>query len=744
MDSMRLKSPEKKPIFLSIFASLALCIVIIVAISSTLFYVNIEKTMTDQISLANMKSLDQISYEVNSMAKMASTISYQIYSDVTISKLLNFSNLNINDQSLAINQIENYQFIFPIIDSIYVYNGTSDEFYVRSNNLNGNYGMNKGSFYDKQVVTIIDHHKDYKPLIPIARKFQDANGNSLNLYTFIMYSDIWSSSNAVFVNINESSIQSIIDNEQGGGESFIMDGKGVIVSDSKNYPMLTDVSGNDYVDHILGNSSASGYFVSSVNGVKSLIVYTAPDSIGWTYVRVFRWDVLFSTITKIKTIMIGFSLAILVLGVLSAFIITRQLYRPISKLISNIRSLEAEKKDNTFLMKQELLRKMLLDNVSEAKPILMKKHDELGIKIPFDKPVYVLLLKIDRFKAFMKQYNAEERDTLKNAILRTSSEMLSDCAQSEAVDAGEDALVLILDGSGIEEKETGSILNDRLAAIQTALQDRFKTSVSVAVSTAGRNMETLHELYGQAAKASLHRLFYGQGCIIFAKDIMAYSSKGYSYPLQKEKLLIDSLMENKMDDVKRIYKEIVDETSSYPISVFNLTISHLIFTLNNTFNIITTNNSVSNGLDVGIPVGLLSEMETMEEFNTSIYAILDRLSRSLEEKKTLKHEQIVNSINEIIQSRYAATDLSISSIADALGMSEAYICRIYKQLTLHTILESIVNIRMRKARELLKDTDCSVSLIAEKSGFANSTYFYTAFKAANGVTPSDYRKNIQG
>jgi two-component system, response regulator YesN len=50
---------------------------------------------------------------------------------------------------------------------------------------------------------------------------------------------------------------------------------------------------------------------------------------------------------------------------------------------------------------------------------------------------------------------------------------------------------------------------------------------------------------------------------------------------------------------------------------------------------------------------------------------------------------------------------------------------------------------MQKARELLRNTSCSITMIAEKCGFANSTYFYTAFKAANGVTPSDYRKNIQ-
>ena len=88
-----------------------------------------------------------------------------------------------------------------------------------------------------------------------------------------------------------------------------------------------------------------------------------------------------------------------------------------------------------------------------------------------------------------------------------------------------------------------------------------------------------------------------------------------------------------MDEVKRLYYEIISGTYNFPINVFNLTISHLIFSLNNTINVITTNNSISNNFNVSITVGLLSEVETIDEFNLRIYKIFDRLSCSLKEKK---------------------------------------------------------------------------------------------------------------
>ena len=49
--------------------------------------------------------------------------------------------------------------------------------------------------------------------------------------------------------------------------------------------------------------------------------------------------------------------------------------------------------------------------------------------------------------------------------------------------------------------------------------------------------------------------------------------------------------------------------------------------------------------------------------------------------------------------------------------------------------------RMERARALLAGTDLPINQVAEQSGFADATYFYRAFKKANGVTPNVYRQN---
>lgn len=74
-------------------------------------------------------------------------------------------------------------------------------------------------------------------------------------------------------------------------------------------------------------------------------------------------------------------------------------------------------------------------------------------------------------------------------------------------------------------------------------------------------------------------------------------------------------------------------------------------------------------------------------------------------------------------------------------MSPIYVSRLYKQQTMSTIVDVIQQLRIRKACELLEQTDWSVADVAEQTGFASSSYFHRMFKRSLGVTPTDFRRS---
>jgi YesN/AraC family two-component response regulator len=281
-----------------------------------------------------------------------------------------------------------------------------------------------------------------------------------------------------------------------------------------------------------------------------------------------------------------------------------------------------------------------------------------------------------------------------------------------------------------------------LNLMQEEVLNHLKVSVSVTVSPVRPSLNQSIMMYNQVKEASLHRLFYGHGCLIWSEDIMNLKQKDYAFPVHREKQLVDCLMTGKSEEAKAIYSEMVRATGEYPYSVVQLTISHLTFTVINVLKTIRKNNAIVVEADFDSALASLNQVEVIEEITTQFFGIFDQLSKQLEAKKNSKQTDLIKRINEIIDREYANPNLCLNSIADELDMSPIYISRLYKQLTFFTLTDAIQEVRMNQSKQLLLESDYSVADIAKLTGFTNSSYFYRMFKKSNGVTPSDFRKQM--
>jgi len=88
--------------------------------------------------------------------------------------------------------------------------------------------------------------------------------------------------------------------------------------------------------------------------------------------------------------------------------------------------------------------------------------------------------------------------------------------------------------------------------------------------------------------------------------------------------------------------------------------------------------------------------------------------------------------------------LSSAALAARVGMGLGRFLREFKVTFAATPHQYIQQRRLQRARELLRSTDASLSTVALETGFASHSHFATAFRAATGVTPSDYRRANNG
>lgn len=86
-------------------------------------------------------------------------------------------------------------------------------------------------------------------------------------------------------------------------------------------------------------------------------------------------------------------------------------------------------------------------------------------------------------------------------------------------------------------------------------------------------------------------------------------------------------------------------------------------------------------------------------------------------------------------------DLSLSSLAEHVGLTESYCSKYFKQSIGTSFLEYITTRRVSHAQRLLKYTNYSITEIMADSGFSSIQTFNRVFKKYTGETPTEFRKN---
>ena len=87
---------------------------------------------------------------------------------------------------------------------------------------------------------------------------------------------------------------------------------------------------------------------------------------------------------------------------------------------------------------------------------------------------------------------------------------------------------------------------------------------------------------------------------------------------------------------------------------------------------------------------------------------------------------------------------TIAFYAEQAGISENYLSRLVKQSTGRSVGAWIDIVRIQRAKRLLSSTDLPVIDIAVSVGVEDQSYFSRLFRKETGITPSAFRKKMQG
>ncbi len=132
------------------------------------------------------------------------------------------------------------------------------------------------------------------------------------------------------------------------------------------------------------------------------------------------------------------------------------------------------------------------------------------------------------------------------------------------------------------------------------------------------------------------------------------------------------------------------------------------------------------------------------------FELLDCLARLLGEEilknaepEAKKEQEEGGSIGRALRyiENHFYQNISLEEVSRQVGMNTAYFSTLFKKQTGKKYIEYLTDLRMEKARRLLRNTDLKVSAVAEMVGYSSTKHFARIYKEKYGVTPNSGREN---
>lgn len=141
----------------------------------------------------------------------------------------------------------------------------------------------------------------------------------------------------------------------------------------------------------------------------------------------------------------------------------------------------------------------------------------------------------------------------------------------------------------------------------------------------------------------------------------------------------------------------------------------------------------------GNPYSFLCVDELMEELTGWMIALHEKIDTRFEDYgNKQKMQQAVAYIRENYSS-----DLNMAVVSNYVSMNYSLFSYAFKQYTGKNFVNYLKELRMEEARRLLSQTQMRVVEISQQVGYENEKHFMKTFKSVCGVSPTEYRKNME-
>ena len=755
-ESAKIPKGTKRYFFSILFLFLLISSTLIIL--STAYYNN-ETThvMTDAFAEKHQRNITQLSILFDNIhAQLIPGIKEASMYTFFYSNLMFSDHLDRYEIMLGMDSLDDMLLSYPLIHSIYLYNGQMNFFLTTTSGLE-----DAETFYDKEVLDIltnfnrnfVDYYWPRTACFPLS-PYQSTIHIQKRTLTLLMGTTPTQKAHlkgAIIVNLDLDEVTSLLSAELSDSkdEIFIYNQNGEYITHYGD--TLPDERERIY-EEIRALDKEQGVIFE--NG--KLISFQYNFRLGWYFIGIMPLENINRDISQVtKTVMTVMSLFMLAAFLFSYFS-ARFIYRPINKLLDFVSSGSRRDKSCFISKKNEiaLIQEHYLHILSE-KDILEDSLQNLNEDYRVE--IYHSLLDGNHYHFWMDELQPQDQLLLSGFLelyLFQIDDFYERCSKMDPLRFRQirKKLIETIRESLEEENEMLIDMTSRnLVCLIPKKEDSFERiarlhekllqemPISLSLGCASRQMNSpneLHLLYEEAVEKAGEKFLTGFGKIHRAEVGAAslpilpprYMDSFFSALLLSDRdqcfHKFDQIILFLKKGTYRNYRQFINLFSYRFLLIVkdwkdSALIPRLIHVRNNP-----------------------QTLETLDSFSLFFSTIISEIlkEKNSANRKTLAHYQV---IEKALGKNFADPSFCVQTLALETGLSPNYLRKIYRDHTHGSLSERIIQLRQEEACRLLRETQEPIKELYEKAGFINYNSFFTSFKKGTGLTPAQYRRNNQ-
>lgn len=139
---------------------------------------------------------------------------------------------------------------------------------------------------------------------------------------------------------------------------------------------------------------------------------------------------------------------------------------------------------------------------------------------------------------------------------------------------------------------------------------------------------------------------------------------------------------------------------------------------------------------------ILADIKTIDQLREQAYRVLSSALAFRDGQTNSRYTGMIQKAKEFIEHHYMEPNLSLVEIASCVNLSPSHFSTVFSQETHQTFKDYLTEIRIRKAKELLRTTVLRATDISSEVGYNDPHYFSFTFKKNTGLSPTEFRAQI--